>query len=296
MNAIPLSRPPSSPPPERCKNCGDLCSESLRTCEVCGYDLGCPNVRAAHRLVETEEVAVRYRTARESSRNRGVSAEFDALEDTIERESHVVVAIPANAARTFFQDPRTLYQGYENLVGSGVRTPASPEFDAERFAISGKLFGHYANKIRYGLLSLNNQSLKNYGPVHVQLRDVAVKDRVSFLFENSYLFFRKLGLQFDSILPAGYRCSWLNKKEFATTKLEPHLIPGMHKDDWANLLVKNGATRDDDSCIEAHIYDSFNANAVQSVEFSDNVTTKCDKLDLKIIKQLFSSQASGWQP
>jgi hypothetical protein len=259
--------------------------------------LGCPNVRAAQRILETEEVARRFRVARESSRSRGVFNEFEALSETVERESHVVIAVPANAARTFLQDPRNLYQGYENLVGSGIRTPAAHESDTERHAVSGKLFGHYAKIIRYGLLSLNNRSLVNYGSVHIRLRDIAVRDRVSFLFENSYLLFRQLGVQANSNLPYGYRCSWLNKKELVATKLEPDLMPGSGKQEWGNILVKNGATRDQDYCIEAHIYDSFNVNAVQDIEFNEVGLSKADKLDIKIIKELWTPrEASGWQP
>ncbi|MDP1832454.1 MAG: hypothetical protein Q8K67_10385 [Geothrix sp.] len=209
----------------------------------------------------------------------------------------MIIAVPAFAARAFFQDRRTLYQGYEALVGSGVRTPAPQDFDAERHAVSGKLFGHYAKNIRYGVLSLNNYSLKNYGPVHIQLKDIAVKNRVSFLFENSYLLFRQLDVRANMPFPFGYKCSWLNKKELVASKLEPNLLSGSSKTEWGNSLVNNGKTRDEDRCIEAHIYDSFNVDAVQNVEFTDDGTSRHDKLDIKIIKELWSPRkASGWKP
>jgi hypothetical protein len=209
----------------------------------------------------------------------------------------VIIAVPASAARAFFQDPRSLYQGYETLVGNGMRTPAPQDFDAERHAVSGKLFGHFAKNIRYGALSLNSYSLKNYGPVHIQLKDIAVKNRVSFLFENSYLLFRQLDVRASSPVPSGYRCSWLNKKELVASKLEPDLSSGSGKTEWENILVNNGKTRDEDRCVEAHIYDSFNVDAVQNVEFTDDGTNKYDKLDIKIIKELWSPRkASGWKP
>ncbi|WP_257305208.1 hypothetical protein [Geothrix campi] len=224
-----------------------------------------------------------------------MSAEFEALAETIENETHVVVAVSPILARSFLQDSKQLYQGYEKLVEGGSRTPAPQEFDSQRYAVAGKLFGHYAEDIRYGLLSINGRSLKNYGIVHIQLRDIAIKDRVSFLHENSYLFVREFDLKPDSPLPVGYRCSWLNKKELVAAKLESSLVPGSGKEEWARLLVNNGETRDRDQCVEAHIYGPFNSAAIENIEYENNGFNRQDRLDIEIIKDIFGhKKVSGW--
>ena len=270
--------------------CGATDSGSNRHCPTCGLDLGCPNVRAATLLSEISALSERFTIARDNATKRGLTEQFDALVAAINSETHVVVAMPLLYARSFLADPRMLYAGYENLVGGKIRTPASFKNDSDRFAVSGKLFASYGGEISYGVLSLNGVGLRNYGVAFLMLRDVAIEQRVSFLHENSFLFLAKQNLSVLGIIPRGYRSCWHNRSNLVAAKLESVLTADAKPVDWAGQLVVQGATRAEDSCIEAHIFGCFNADSIQSVEFANSGTSRSDKIDIKVIKELMSKR------
>ncbi|HUT59396.1 MAG TPA: hypothetical protein VNA25_16225 [Phycisphaerae bacterium] len=170
--------------------------------------MGFPNVRTALAQDEVTALASRLEAARKNAISRGVRAEFDSLLAELSSASHVVVATPPLYARSFLSDPRQIYATYEKLVGSGSRSPSRMENDADRRAVGGKLFGSFAEEIRYGVLSLDGTSLPNYGLVFLRLRSVAIAHRVSFLDENSYVFVNQHKLKVRDNLPAGYRSDW----------------------------------------------------------------------------------------
>lgn len=277
-------------PVETCPKCGVAASHTLRNCPTCGIDLGCPNVRAAAVPAEVIALSARFTIARESAAKRGLATQFDALVAAVSSASHVVVAMPPLYARNFLTDSRTLYAGYESLLGGESRTPAPFGNDSERFAVSGKLFASYAPHIRYGVLSLDRVGLKNYGLVFVTLRDVAIEQRVSFLHENSYLFLDNLGLTVREEIPHGFRSNWQNRSELAAAKIEPMLNAGSSLPDWACQLVVQGATRAEDRCVEAHIFGSFNVDSIQSVEFAGPGTSREEKNDIACIAELVAKR------
>lgn len=278
---------------ETCPKCGVEASQSLRHCPTCGIDLGCPNVRAATTQAEANALSARFKIAYDKAEEHGLSTQFNALVAAVNSASHVVVAMPPLYARSFLTDPRMLYANYESLVGAESRTPAPFENDSERFSVSGKLFASYAPHIRYGVLSLDGIGLKTYGLVFLTLRDVAIEQRVSFLHENSYLFLDNLRLTVREEIPRGFRSSWQNRAELAAAKIEPMLNVGSSPSEWAGQLVVQGATRAEDSCIEAHIFGSFNVDSIQSVEFAGPGTSREEKNDIAIIKEFMTKRRSA---
>lgn len=237
---------------------------------------------------------MRYQSAHKKATENGFSTEFNALVAATNSATHVVVAMPPLVARNLLNDPRNIYTNYENLVGGGMRTPAPAENDTARFAASGKLFGCYASQIHYGILSFDGIGLKNYGTVFVTLKDIAVKERVSFLHENSYFFIERHKSSMNNDLPKGFRANWQNRAELVAAKLEPMLKANTNIVDWASLLVRQGADRSQDSCIEAHIFNGFNADSINAIDFADSGNSREDKLDIQCIKEVFKMRkASG---
>jgi hypothetical protein len=280
----------------KCPQCGVVANESLRLCPTCYFDLGCPNVRAAAASNQVSALGARFAIAADNATKKGCTSEFEGLFQAITKSSHVVVAMPANYARNFLKDRRTVYASYEKLVGSGSRVPAAQEHDTERCAIGGKFFGSYADQIRYGVLSLDGTSLPNYGLVFVRLRDVSVQNRVTFLHENSFLFAKNNSMTFDASIPPGFICDWQNRANLAAAKMEPTLSAGSNITDWAHGLVRAGLTRRDDDCIEAHIFGGFNAEAVQSVSFGGIGADHSERMDIQVIQEIMAIQAGGHNP
>jgi hypothetical protein len=232
----------------------------------------------------------RYELARENSHRRGTQEEFALLVAAVNANSHVVVAMPTLSARTFLLDANALYANYEALVGGGIRTPATLENDIDRCVAAGKLFASFASNIRYGVLSINGVGLRNYGAVYLTLRDVAVEQRVSFLHENSYLFLKSLNAAFGGAVPQGFRSVWKNRTHLVAAKLESLLTKGSKIADWAGLLVMQGKQRSGDQCIEAHIFDSFSADAVEAIESSKDKLSRHEQTDIKYMTELLAER------
>lgn len=271
-----------------CTACRAKLSESLRNCPSCGIDAGCPNVRAANQRVELEALLKRFEQARDQAGKRGQDSEFHELQGLVAKSSCVVIAIRPEIAIQILKDDRLLYANYERLVGAEVRVPASPDDDSIRYAVAGKLFGSYANKIHYGVLSLDSEGVLNYGRVFLKLRDESVKYRTSFLHENSYSFVKKHNKSIFDAVPRGYRSGWSNRDQLACAKLEPALRSNMSQADYAHLLLVQGGERSKDDFIEAHIYGPFNAESIDSIICKTSGASRRDNSDMRIIIELMN--------
>jgi len=174
--------------------------------------------------------------------------------------------MPSFVARRMTSDLRTLYVGYEKLVAAGARLPARQPFDRHRMAVGGVLFGSCASDVVYGVLSVTTRGVATYGQVHCRLRDVAVKKRVSFLETNSYVFVGQYHLGPNSSVPPGHRAVWDNRDDLAVAKLQERLAPGHTEADCQAVLVRSdGKDRQNDDFMEAHIYGTFNVDAIEAM-------------------------------
>jgi hypothetical protein len=270
-------------------------------CPSCAHHLGAPNVRACSAAAETAALAARAKAAEKEATQRGCSEAAKEFRETIRKESGVVVALPAQVARQLLADPRSIYQNYEGLVESGTRTAARPADDSMRRSVGGLLFGSNANAIRYGVLSLDGSGPSSYGEVFCRLKDVTIQHRVSFTETNSYTFIDEHALAPGKDIPKGHRAVWSNRDQLALAKLVKHLKKNQGKKDWARMLLRSSGNRATDDFIEAHIFEGFNADSMQSVTTLPlKGMSKTSKLDARIALELFhkrsSAAASGKAP
>lgn len=277
-----------------CPNCGAKGNEQLRHCVTCQRDLGFPNVREC--CEEFEALNARFEKSRGDASNRDTLVEFDGFVAAVSEKSRVVVSMRVLDARSFLSDKRSSYVNYETLVGAGVRQPAVRPHDAERAAVAGTFFGSYADQIVYGLLSMNGSGLINYGPIFFTLRPIAVEQRVTFLEENSYLFLEAHEAKVRESIPAGYRSLWGDRQKLAACKLATKILKNSSFSDWVHLLFTTGSTRANDSCIEAHIFGSFNAEAVEAVGVARPPTNATEQLDIDIILELAQQLSTEVEP
>lgn len=274
---------------ERCSVCGALLSISLRYCPSCHEDAGAPNVRLCRRNENIEALTVRYNAAKTQADTTGYSGVFNELEDLIKLKSGVVICLPVSVARKLFEDPISIYSNYEQLVGAGIRKPATFDADRHRCAVGGLLFGSYAEKIVYGALSLTGKGLPTYGEVHCRLRSIAIERRTSFLETNSYGFVTEHSIAPGGELPFGYTSCWVHRHFLVMAKHANCLDTGQVESDWQNFLIhSDGQNRENDDFIEAHIFEFFDRNAVESIEIiADKHLSREAKLDSKIALSKF---------
>jgi len=276
-------------PQNTCSKCGALLSDTLRYCITCRTDAGAPNVRYCFTYENLKALAERFEDSRTKATAIGCSKEFIALEAMIKEKSGVVVSMPARVARNLFEDPNSIYTNYEELVGSNIRRPANLENDRHRCAVGGLLFGSYANLIVYGVLSLTGKGLSTYGDIHCRLRSVTIDKRTSFLKTNSFKFVRDHHITAGDKLPVGYTACWRKRHELVLAKLANSLSTEQTESDWQAILIhSDGQNRENDDFIEAHIYDYFDKNAVESVAvFTDKKLSRDEKLDSDIVMEKF---------
>ena len=269
---------------EKCSVCGATFSATMRHCPTCKTDAGAPNVRRCRTDENLKVLLVRFEDSRMRVSGRGYSKEFNDLEAVTKEKSGVVVSMPAGVARKLFEDPNSLYANYENLVGANIRMPADSDNDQHRCAVGGLLFGSYANCIVYGTLSLTEEGLPTYGDVYCRLRSVTIDMRTSFLEANSYRFVRDHRIVPGDKLPTGHMACWRHRHSLVLAKLADSLSTGQTESDWQAILIhSDGQNRENDDFVEAHIYEGFDSNAIESlIAIPGKKLRKEDALDLEI--------------
>lgn len=276
---------------DTCSVCGAPLSATSKDCPTCKTDAGAPNVRRCRTNDNLKALNIRFEDARTKAIKIGCSKAFGTLLDLIEEKSGVVVSMPAGVARKLFEDPSSLYTNYEQLVGSNVRRSAGLNNDQHRCAVGGILFGSYAKSIIYGALSLTERGLPTYGIVHCRLRSITIDKRTSFLETNSFKFIQDHGIVPGSKLPAGHMACWKHRHRLVLAKLADRLSADQTESDWQAILIQSdGSDRKNDSFVEAHIFENFDRNAIESLTgTTGKKLRKVDKLDLDIAISKFRS-------
>ncbi|MEX2411023.1 MAG: hypothetical protein WD607_06555 [Candidatus Paceibacterota bacterium] len=273
----------------KCTVCNEELVASRRHCPTCQNDAGAPNVRASQKESNKRLLEERFQKSQDFAKENNCIEIFKKFKVAIDNESDVVISMPANVARGIFEDPRNLYANYEKLVGSNVRKPASLIDDQHRYAVSGKLFGSYANSIIYGVLSLTDKGLSTYGQVFCKLRAIAIQKRTSFLEKNSYKFVEEHEIRFGSKLPLGHISDWNDKSKLVLAKLAKYLKKDQNEKDWQDLLLNSdGMNREKDEFVEAHIFDGFDSKAISSIKLNATKNLKREeRLDFEIAEANF---------
>ena len=255
---------------------------------------GALNVRECGSEAERKALKERLRKAELAVRSEKRVQPFNNFSDILAGKSGVVVAMPAGIARSLASDPRFVYQNLESLIGSGVRQAPLLEHDKHRKAVAGLLFGTYGDKLRYGVLSLDNSGLSTYGDVCCRLREVAVSDRTSFLESTPDTFANQHELKPGAPLPEGYRAVWDNRHLLALAKLAKRVAKGQSAADWQRLLCySDGRDRTNDDFVEAHIFEGFTIDAVEEMVSVDGKRDKTVRIDVRLARERFAKRKSG---
>ncbi len=275
-----------------CSNCGATLSTVLRNCPTCASDAGAPNVRACHTDENINALIARYEDSLARASERGYSNEFNELESLVKAKSGVVVAMNSLMARNLVDDPNFVYLNYEKLVGSKVRKPANSSNDRHRTGVGGILFGSYADSIIYGVLSLTEEGLPTYGVVYCRLRSVTIDKRTSFLEKNSYSFVEEHDIKPGGNIPDGYRACWKYRHNLVLAKMANHFSTGQTESDWQAILIQSdGKERMNDNFVEAHIFESFDINAIESmIANKTNKLNRTEILDFDIAISKFKAR------
>jgi len=267
----------------------------MRYCPTCRTDAGAPNVRRCRTDENLKALFKRFDASHAKTSSSGLLKEFNNLESAINEKSGVVITMPAGVARNLFENPKLIYLNYEKMVRGGFIKPADLDNDLRRCEVGGKLFGSYAEDIIYGALSLTTDGLPTYGDVHCRLRSVTIDKRTSFLETNSYTFVDDHEKELRSKMPVGFMACWEYRHKLVLSKLASRLAKGQTESDWQTLLIQSdGCDRNNDEFVEAHIYEGFDGNAIDSLApVRDKKLNRAKRLDMDIALEMFKQRGEG---
>lgn len=267
----------------KCLNCLEEVPEHVRSCVVCGRDVGYPNVRAADRTEEVKALELRINEAEENADSLGYKSILENFRDAV-AQSAAVVCCPLGKLSELVSSDNKLYQTFYQAVGSEARLPEDNEWDKIREPVDSLLFPHYHADIRCGSLTIDRTGISGYGGYGMVLKEAAIKDRATVFEENAILFVKRHRIVPGDPIPKGYRAPWMKRGLLAIAKLGKRLTPKTTKTEFAKLLSSSD-NRDAD-CIEVHIHGPLHRRAIEHLS-GNEPRRREDRVVLKsVIKKL----------
>jgi len=272
-----------------CGSCGNKIPQSSETCPHCGRPGIYWNVLAAEDPAEEAELMDRYEQAKAEATARGVAKQFTSFELAL-ANSRAVIARPESEVLRLASSTRQLYATYYQLIDAGVRLPDSDEWDNLRELADVVLFAKYKDSIRFATLSLNGIGLSNYGSCSVVLKDEMIAHRTSVLEENSALFVQRHRIEISKFpdIPKGRRATWTDRAKLCVTKLSKKLTATTRPEDYSGILLKQGATSNDDEFVEAHIFGPITVLSMQRI-----IITEPDEGKKSVIRRAIEAKLSA---
>ena len=89
-------------------------------------------------------------------------------------------------------------------------------------------------------------------------------------------------------LPLGYRAAWAERGKLCVAKLHKSIDAATSPDEYSALLLKQGATSEDDQFVEAHIYGPITVRTIEQVAFYPRPKRRPSATILKALKEKLS--------
>lgn len=210
---------------------------------------------AAEEPAEIAALERRYQAAKKDATARKADGALQDFENALSGSKAVIARSESEVLR-LATSTRQLYGTYYQLIEAGLRLPDGDEWDVLRELADTVLFPHYKQEMRFGSLSLDGLGLPNFGECSIVLREEMIADRASVFEENSALFVerREIKISRKPNLPKGYRASWSERAKLCAAKLYRRIDSTTLPDKYSRILLKAGATSEDDEFVEVHIF------------------------------------------
>jgi len=255
---------------------------------VCQCDCGYPNVRAADKPEEIRALEERFRIAEAKAAGRGCASVLADFRGSM-LGAEAVLCRSLSVVQSLISSDNELYASFYDLVGMGARRPEDTPVELRRQLADDILFPHYRDKMRFAALSLNGRGVTRYGECNLALREAHIQDRATVLEENSLYFCSRWDLGVKSFtMPLGFRAPWNRRDQLAVAKLEPQLQVGMSSDSFAGVLVRAGASSEEDDFVEVHVYGPLHRRSVSRLAIK-KPQQKVDRAILRHIEAALNS-------
>jgi len=239
-----------------CPDCNNNIPQPASCCPHCGGRSGIFwNVIRANRDDERAALQSRYDAAKADARSRGADLMVDDFEKAIAGSNAVLARSEIDVQRLANSSNHLHGTGYKE-VEAGLRLPESDEWNAARGLADVLLFADYRQHIRFASLSLDGAGLSKFGSCSITLREDMIAHRASVLDENSVLFIERHQVTASRTpgVPKGYRAAWSERNKLCIAKLAERVDATTNPNQYSGLLIKQGATPEDDEFVEVHIF------------------------------------------
>lgn len=259
---------------QQCRDCGFEFEMHMNCCPHCARPSLFPNVTTAHALAEKVGLKDRYQAARNEAQTRSAGVLVQQFEEVVAQHSHAVIARSFGEMIRLASSDSEVYSTFYNLVQAGIHIPKSEKWDKYRGIVDEMFFPYYKEHIRFAALSLDDNGLINYGEFSLVLRNDMISHRATVFEENSMLFVKKRNIHPMEDLPAGYRACWEDRGKLAVAKLSRNIDSNVMSNNFAEVLLKNGANSGEDEFIEVHIYGSITIRTLKKIAIRVSATQR----------------------
>lgn len=249
-----------------CPECKHEIPQPAERCPHCGRPGVFWNVIAAEDPAERAALERRYKAAKANAVSRNADRNLQDFENAV-AGSKAVIARSEIEVHRLASSNRQLYATFYELTESGISLPAGDGWDMLRELADTVLFAKSKKHIRFGALSLDGVGLPNYGPCSLVLREEMIFHRSSVFEENSAVFMerRKIKISREPNVPKGYKAPWGERGKLCVAKLAGKIDSKTAFDKYSGILLKQGATSEDDEFVEVHIWGPMTVLTMEQV-------------------------------
>lgn len=275
------------PTDRKCAFCGNIIPLSLSLCPHCGRPSLPPNVEMASSPEERDALSRRYEEVIKDAETRGCFDVVQRFKDEVSRSKAVIARSTLETMRLANSD-KEIYVTYYTLVDAGIRLISGSKWDVLRSVADDALFPGFKKDIRFAALSLDGRGLFNYGECAIVLREDMIAHRTTVFEENSVMFMHRQNVRMDQAnsLPLGHRATWTERDKLCVAKKGNELRENTDFSQFAELILKQGATSEDDDFIEVHIWGPMTRLTFKRIVVnSKKITKKADRARLRALQE-----------
>lgn len=171
----------------------------------------------------------------------------------------------------FLRLPRIRYLNLHDNLGAGAVVGYDRDLAATRLGVDTVLFGDDGKKLNFGAVNLGTIGLYSYGAACVFLKSKSIRDRTSFLQNNSFDYVTG-SLPNIGISPPsdGERALWRTVPMLATVKnaLEFLGVRFISRNALALIVLFSTGAKKTDRFVEAQIFPPITRNVISKIYFS----------------------------
>lgn len=255
-----------------CTYCGNTFPNSRTNCPHCAQPQLFPNVSNAASTNEKRKLDERFDSQKQKCDADDRSDEFERFFTAV-GSSHALFACPLQKLHREVASGTEVFETYYQLEELRLRATAHKDLDWDKLRPQAEteLLGSHHNieQLHYACLSLDWDSLTNYGECVVKLDDSMIGHRASCFEGNTAVIFF-LQANFDECL----RSCWEDRGKIAVAVFADRLTKGISDAEFPRILVAPGEDSVDDEFIEVHVFGRMTARSFAEVKFSASCAGK----------------------